>query len=459
VILRGLSTWQPLPTVPLTIPISPDAKVYFFALLLALASGLVFGAVPARQTFRTNPYELVKSSSGYRTGRRMTVREVLLVVQIAICAVLVTSSFVAVRGLVRSLHANLGFEPRNAMLVETALSMAGYSGDAVPAMQKRMIDALQAIPGVQSVGLVDRLPLYYGANYTNIFSDKTSDLRPSNVAARPTMYLISPEYFQAAGTSLLSGRAFTWHDDTSAPRVAVINRQFARKIFGSVSAAVGGYFKLENITRVQVVGVVEDGKYDTLAEEPRPAMFLPILQSPSTQTALVIRSERDQQEIAAAIKRTVTGLDSGLPITLRSWNQELESALFASRMATLSLGVLGTLGAMLAVTGIFGMAAYSVSKRLREFGIRVALGAKRAELLHTALGRALKLLAFGSAAGLFLGILATKVLAYIVYQAAPNDPMVLGGAVLAMSLLGLLATWIPARRALNVDPNLLLREE
>ena len=459
VILRALSTWQPLPTAPLTIPISPDAKVYFFALLLALASGLVFGAVPARQTFRTNPYELVKSSSGYRTGRRMTVREVLLVVQIAICAVLVTSSFVAVRGLVRSLHANLGFEPRNAMLVETALSMAGYSGDAVPAMQKRMIDALQAIPGVQSVGLVDRLPLYYGANYTNIFSDKTSDLRPSNVAARPTMYLISPEYFQAAGTSLLSGRAFTWHDDTSAPRVAVINRQFARKIFGSVSAAVGGYFKMENVTRVQVIGIVEDGKYDTLAEEPRAAMFLPILQSPSTQTALVIRSERDQQEIAAAIKRTVTGLDSGLPITLRSWNQELESALFASRMATLSLGVLGTLGAMLAVTGIFGMAAYSVSKRLREFGIRVALGAKRAELLHTALGRALKLLAFGSAAGLFLGILATKVLAYIVYQATPNDPMVLGGAVLAMSLLGLLASWIPARRALNVDPNLLLREE
>jgi len=325
-------------------------------------------------------------------------------------------------------------------------------------MQKRMIDTLQAIPGVQSVGLVDRLPLYYGANYTNIFSDKTSDLRPSNVAARPTMYLISPEYFQAAGTSLLSGRAFTWHDDTSAPRVAVINRQLARKIFGSVSAALGGYFKLENVTRVQVVGIVEDGKYETLAEEPRAAMFLPILQSPSTQTALVIRSERDQQEIAAAIKRTVTGLDSGLPITLRSWNQELESALFASRMATLSLGVLGILGAMLAVTGIFGMAAYSVSKRLREFGIRVALGAKRAELLHTAMGRALKLLAFGSAAGLFLGILATKVLAYIVYQATPNDPMVLGGAVLAMSLLGLLATWIPARRALNVDPNLLLRE-
>ncbi len=125
----------------------------------------------------------------------------------------------------------------------------------------------------------------------------------------------------------------------------------------------------------------------------------------------------------------------------------------------MSLGVLGGMGAMLAITGIFGMAAYSVSKRLRELGIRVALGAQRKEVLQAALGRPLKLLAFGSAAGLFLGILATRVLAFIVYQATPRDPLVLAGVVLAMLLLGLLATWIPAQRALSVEPSILLREE
>ncbi len=459
VLLRGLSVWQPLPTAPVHVPVNPDANVYGVALLLSLASGFLFGAVPVRQVLHTDPYQVIKSGSTGRVGRRITVRDLLLVAQIAICAVLVTSSLVAVRGLVRSLHSNFGFEPQNAMLVDTALSMAGYSGDRVPAMQKRMIDALETIPGVKSVGLVDRLPLYYGANSSNVFTDETTDLRPVNAAAQAMMYKISPEYFDAARTSLLAGRTLSWHDDKNSPRVAVVNREFASKIFGSATNALGRYFKRRDGTRTEVVGIVEDGKYASLAEDPQPAMFLPILQSPSSQTCLVVRSNGDPQQLAAAIKSTVRDLDAGLPFTIHTWNQELESALFPSRMATLSLGVLGVMGAMLSITGIFGMAAYSVSKRKRELGIRMALGAQRKEVLQAALGRAFKLLVFGSSAGLLLGILASRVLAFIVYQATPRDPLVLAGVVLAMSLLGLLATWIPAQRALSVDPVILLREE
>ncbi len=457
--LRELSVWQPLPTAPLHVPVNPDANVYGVALLLSLASGFLFGAVPVRQVLHTDPYQVIKSGSTGTVGRRMTVRDLLLAVQIAICAVLVTSSLVAVRGLVRSLHSSFGFEPQQAMLVETALSMAGYSGDRVPAMQKRMIEALQTIPGVRSVGSVDRLPLYYGANSSNVFTEKTTDLRPANAAAEAMTYNISPEYFDAARTSLLAGRTLSWHDDKNSPRVAVVNREFARRIFGSLNDAMGRYYKMRDGSRLQVVGIVEDGKYASLAEDPQPAMFLPILQSPSSQTCLVVRSNGDPQQLAAAIKSTVRDLDAGLPFTIQTWNQELESALFPSRMATLSLGVLGVMGAMLSITGIFGMAAYSVSKRLRELGIRIALGAQRKEVLQAALGRPLKLLAFGSAAGLLLGILAARVLAFIVYQATPRDPLVLAGVVLAMLLLGLLATWIPAQRALSVDPLIMLREE
>jgi predicted permease len=459
VLLHGLSVWQPLPTAPLHVPVNPDANVYGVALLLSLASGFLFGAVPVRQVLHTDPYQVIKSGSTGTVGRRMTVRDLLLVVQIAICAVLVTSSLVAVRGLVRSLHSGFGFEPQNAMLVETAVSMAGYSGDRVPTMQRRMIDALETIPGVKSVGLVDRLPLYYGANSTNVFTDKTADPMPANAAAQAMMYHISPEYFDAARTNLLAGRTLSWHDDKNSPRVAVVNREFANRIFGSATNAMGGYFKRRDGTRIQVVGIVEDGKYASLAEDPQPAIFLPILQSPSSETTLVVRSNRDPQQLVAAIKSTVRDLDAGLPFTIRTWNQELESALFPSRMATLSLGVLGVMGAMLSITGIFGMAAYSVSKRLRELGIRMALGAQRKEVLQAALGRAFKLLAIGSAVGLFLGILASRVLAFIVYSATPRDPLVLAGVVLAMLLLGLLATWIPAQRALSVDPSILLREE
>jgi ABC-type antimicrobial peptide transport system permease subunit len=152
-------------------------------------------------------------------------------------------------------------------------------------------------------------------------------------------------------------------------------------------------------------------------------------------------------------------LDGSLPVIVRTWTHEMGWAMFAARVATVALGVLGLLGAMLAVTGIFGMASYTVSKRLRELGIRMALGAQKKEVLQAALGRVLLLLSIGSAAGLALGILATKVLAYIVYQAGPKDPLVLGGVVLTMMALGLLAAWIPAQRALAVNPIALLREE
>lgn len=174
---------------------------------------------------------------------------------------------------------------------------------------------------------------------------------------------------------------------------------------------------------------------------------------------MVVRSSRDSQQMVPAIRDTLRNLDSGLPVYIQTWTKELDHPLFAPRMATLSLGVLGVIGAMLSVTGIFGMATYSVSKRLKELGIRMALGAQRKEVLQAALGRAFKLLAVGSAAGLLLGILTSHVLASIVYQATPRDPLVLAGVVLAMALVGLLATWIPAQRALSIDPAILLREE
>lgn len=228
----------------------------------------------------------------------------LLVTQIALCAVLVTSSMVAVRGLLRSLQGNLGFEPRNAMLVGTSLMMAGYGGDAFPVMQKRMIDALETVPGVKAVGLVDRPQLYYGANSTNVFTGKTRDLRPATAAAESMLYNISPEYFDAARTTLLAGRVLSWHDDKNAPRVSLVNRKFANRIFGSVTSAVGGYYKRLEGTRIQVVGVVENGKYGSLTEDLQPAIYLPFMQqTPINETMLVVRSQSRSGATGCGIKK------------------------------------------------------------------------------------------------------------------------------------------------------------
>jgi predicted permease len=460
-LLRQLSVWQPFSGAPLHVPVNPDARLYIVALLLAILSASLFGIIPVRQVWRSNPYEVVKAGSSAQIGRRLTLRDALLVLQIAICAVLVTSSMVAVRGLVRSLHSSFGFEPREAMLVGTNLAMANYSIEQTPAMQKRMIEAMEAIPGVEHAGLVNNYPplVYAAGRRENVFKDETTDFKQSNIAAMPFKYDISPGYFDAAGTSVLAGRSFSWHDDKSAPPVANVNREFARNLFGSVSEAVGKYYKLQDGTRVQVVGVVEDGRYLSVTEDQQPAMFLPFLQSPASTSDLVVRSHRDPQELSAAIRAKLREMDEGLPVDTGTWSSFLDVALFPSRVATMALGVMGMIGAMLSITGIFGMAAYSVSKRLRELGLRVALGAQRKEVLHAALGRAVTLLAVGSVAGLGFGILATRVLAFIVYQATPRDPLVLTGVVVAMSFLGLVATWIPARRALSVDPMVLLREE
>ncbi len=458
-LLGWLSAWQPFPQYPINLPVSPDGNVYAVALLLALASGFLFGMVPVRQVLRTDPYEIVKSAARSRQGRRITGRDLLVAVQVAICGVLVTSSIVAVRGLVRSMHTDFGFEPRNIMLTNTDLAMSGYRGDAVPAMQKRMLDGVQAIPGVSLAALVDSPPLTANVHDANVFTDETADLRPANAAWRADMFKISPEYLRTAGTSLLSGRDITWHDDKNAPRVAIVNGEFARKMFGSVTRAIGGHYKMADGARIEVVGIVEDGKYENLTENLHAAMFLPLLQSPAGDTWLVVRSDRDPQQLTAAIKGTLHDLDAGLPSFIQSWNHAMDFALFPARVAAVSLGLLGLMGSVLAITGVFGMAAYAVSRRLKELGIRIALGAKPKQLLEAALQRPFKLLAFGSAAGLLLGILASRVLAFVVYQATPRDPVVLAAVILVMSLLGLLATWIPAQRALSVDPLVLLREE
>jgi predicted permease len=461
VLLRQMSMWQPFPGAPIHLPVNPNATIYGVALVLALVSGFLFGIVPVRQVSRTDPYQVVKSGSSGRVGRRISVRDALLVLQIAICAVLVTSSMVALRGLARSLDGNYGFEARNAMLVGTNLTMAGYSGGEVAAMQKQMIDAVKTISGVEFAGLVNQYPplVYAAGSRVNVFKEETKGRTTSDIFSTPYRYDVSPQYFKAAGTALLAGRDFNWHDDKNAPAVAVINRNFAASLFGPGTNAVGLYFALQDGTRVQIVGVVENGKYLSITEDQQPAIFLPSAQSPVSQSYIVVRSNRDPQQLAAAIRGKLRELDAGLPSDIRTWNDLLIVALFPSRVATVSLGVLGAMGAMLSITGIFGMAAYSVTKRLRELGIRMALGAQRKEVLRASLGRAFKLLALGSAAGLFLGILASRVLAFIVYSATPRDPLVLAGVVLAMALLGLLATWIPAQRALRIDPAILLRDE
>ena len=458
-LLSVLTQWQPISEYPIRVTVAPDWHTYAMAMLLSVASGILPGMLPARQIWRTNAMQAMKSGGANAAMlRRLTVRDLLLGVQITLCAVLVTASLVSLRGMERSLHAPIGFEPHGAVLALADMQMAGYTDDSALPVQRRMIDEASRIPGVIAAGTVNTLPLSGGTSSSDIFRDATADFRPTNSAFGSYAYSISPGYLRAAGTRLLAGRDFTWGDDASKPRVALVNQSFARRLFGN-TPAVGQHFMKGDKVRYEVVGVVEDGKYETLTQAPSPAMFFPLAQSTDSQTRLVVRSTLPMNEVAPALNRLLTGVDAGMPFTLRAWPDALDLVLFPARVATAALGVMGLLATLLAVTGVFGMSAYTVSKRLRELGIRVALGAHRGQVMRAALGRPLLVLVAGSAAGLGLGVLASKLLAYLVYEATPRDPLVLLGALGAMTLIGLVATWIPARRALAVNPAQLLREE
>jgi len=452
-LLGALNRWQ---APDGQVVISADTGVYLAALILTLVSGLLFGMIPARQVWQSSPLQAIKSGPvDSMPRRRLSLRDLLLGAQIAICTLLVTASFVAVRGMVRMLHAPLGFQPQGAMIAEMDLSEEGD----VPLEQKKkaMLEAVRSIPGVTAAGTVSKVPFTGGLRGIPIFPPGATEFTLNNSVLEPYGLTISPAYFEAAGTRLLSGRDISWHDTVQTPYVAVVNATFARKMWGD-APAIGQRFIVFAHLR-EVVGVVEDSKYNEIGESPPPAFYLPFSQNEQAHTTFVVRSQRAQNEMAAALERTLSGFAPDASITAQSWADAMGGALFPGRAATGALGVMGLLAAMLALTGIFGMAAYNVSRRMKELGIRVALGARTKHVISAAVGRAIVLLGVGSLVGLLSGVFASRLLGQIVYQANPRDPVVVVSAVLTMALLGLAASAIPALRALAVDPSKLMREE
>jgi predicted permease len=358
----------------------------------------------------------------------------------------------------RSLHAPLGFQPQSVILAQSDLHMGGHTQSSSTLIQKRMLQEVGSIPGITAIGIINESPLGTGGSSTPVYRAGTTDFRMSNSAFGAKYFSISPGYLAAAGTLLLTGRDFTWHDDANAPKVAIVNERFAREMFGKTSA-LGLRFTMADKISYEIVGVVENGKYDSLTESPWAAMFFPLEQNPDTDTSLVVRSHLPLGELVPELTQALARIDRSLPFTFHTWPDALGFVLFPARVATASLGVMGLLAAMLAVTGVFGMAMYSVSKRIKEFGIRVALGAQPLQLMRSALSRPLILLLSGSMAGLLLGAIASQLLAQIVYQATPRDPLVFAAVMTTMAVLGFVAICIPAQRALRIDPAGLLREE
>jgi predicted permease len=460
-LLGALSRWQPSFSYSgqrLAVSVDVDAGVYLAGLALTLGSALLFGVVPAWRASQGSPLQVLKSGpvdSAHR--RRFALRDVLLGAQIALCTLLVTASLVAVRSMVRALHGPIGIKPHGAMLAQMDFGQGGQQGGVALERAKAVIEAARSIPGVTAAGAARNIPLGRGPRDTPIYRPGAPEFTADNVALTTRTYPISPGYLEAAGTRLLAGRDFSWHDTSEMPSVAIVNESFARTMWGEEPAIAQRFYISERLT--EVVGVAEDGKYKTLTESPQAAVYLPLPNGVGTEVILVVRSGLPPDESAAALRRTLNAIEPNVSMEVRSWPDALGGQMRPARVATGALGVMGVMAAMLAVTGIFGMAAYTVSRRRKELGIRTALGARKTHVMSAAVGRPAMLLGVGSAVGLLAGILASRLLGTIVYQADPSNPAVLVCAVLTMALLGIAGSAIPAWQALAVDPSKLMRED
>ena len=460
--LNGLAGWHPPSRYPMKFLVLPQPSLILMALLVSVLAAVLLGVMPLLQIFKTDPNDAIKSGGSQSlAGRRWALRDVLLAAQIALCCVTVTAAFVSLRGWGKALTMDLGFQPQNTVRTQFDLSQAGYtSASAADRFQRQLLERVSQFPGVEAAGYASATPLDFDASMSGVFSGQSIDFRPSNKAFDTYLYEVSPGYLTAAGTPLLAGRDVSFTDTTKTPAVAIVNQEFARRLFHS-ERAVGRYFKTRSGVSIQIVGIVADGRYFTLSEDPQAAAFIPISQRrDNTRTALIVRTRRDTADTVAAIRQAVRDLDRAVPIRESGpWNTQLALAFFPSQVATVALGLFGAFGLLLSIAGSFGLASYTVSKRLRELSIRVALGGQARQILSAALGRMLILLGTGSVVGMLLGAAASRLLSAIVYHASAQDPLVLASVAFTMVLTGSLSVAGPVRRALRLDPARLLREQ
>ncbi len=458
--ITGLAGWHPPTRFPIKFQVLPQPSLILVAFLISVLAGVVFGLMPLRQIFKTDPNEAIKSGGSQSSaGRRWALRDVLLAAQIALCCVTVTAAFVSLRGLGRALTMDLGFNPKNAVRTQFDLARAGYTSDDADHFQRQILERVSQIPGVAAAGYANTTPLSFEQAAMDIFSQQSTDFRPSNKAFYAYFYDVSPGYLTASGTPLLAGRDVSFTDTTKTPAVAIVNQEFARGLFHS-EHAVGRNFKNSSGVSIQIVGIMADGKHFTLSEDPEAAAFFPISQHGDTRTSLIVRTQRDTADMVASIREVVRDLDPGVAIQESGpWYSQLALSFFPIQVATVALGLFGAFGLLLSIAGTFGLASYTVSKRLRELSIRVALGAQAKQILSAALGRMLILLASGSVVGIVLGVAASRLLSVIVYQASAQDPFVLAAVVFTTVLTGSLSVAGPVRRVLHADPATLLREQ
>ncbi len=459
VALRSLSGWQPSAGIPLQLDVTPDYRVFLAALGATLGVGLWCGLAAGRQAQRVELNAALRNAPSGGSQRSWSTRDIVVAIQMAVAFVLVTASVASIRGLSRAFDLPLGLRRQGLVGAAVDLGLSSRTEAEGRSFQRRTLDRVSGLPGVVSAAFSSTLPLTADQSNTDVFPEQETSFEASH-AVGATYYTVSPGYFATVGTEIISGREFTWHDDDRTHRTAIVNQTFARRVLGT-TLVIGRRFRLGKAEPpVEIVGLVEDGKYQFLTEDPRPALFRPAAESYDRTMVVVVRSQLPVNEMSAALRGAITEVDPTVPIYNVGGIEQLASfAFIPARAATAALSTFGLLALVLAIAGMYGMAAYAVSRRIREIGVRVALGAKPGQVLWFVFRRATVLLGIGSGVGLLLALLSARILEAVVYQASARDPLVLALTVATLVAAGIGATMHPAHRALSVDPLRAIRSD
>ena len=454
VLLRALTRWRPAVGVPLAIDVMPDAAVLAFAAVTSVAAALVTVGAAARRAWLADPSTLMRGpADGMRMGR-WNFRDGRLGLQVALCSLLVISCLVSIEGLTRTFTTRLGFKPDGVFVASFDLNQAGYDGVRGQALRAQILEKIAASPGISGVTFTSSIPLTTDQSTDSVVPD-TAVESPDTRGIDANAFIVPPGYFGVMETHLVAGRDFA-PSDTSG---VIINETLAQRLFGKVDVVGRSLMTARGRPPIQIIGIAEDGKYAMPGETPRPAVYWLARWAYRSNTQLLVRSSLPEEQVARLIRGASTDLAPALPVSFQGSLREVTSLAFLpAAAAAVILGAFGVLAAVLALTGVYGLAAYSVSARSREISIRVAVGGRSRQILAAVLGRAGIVLGIGAGIGVLLAIAANPLLTMVVYQASSRDPLILGAGAGMMVLIGLIAVWTPALRALRIDPAATLRE-
>jgi predicted permease len=454
-----VNVWRPPVDVPVIPHFAIDARVLLFTAAVTLLTTLLFGLAPAIESTRASLVNAIKNDAVSEKLRRLGLRDILVAAQVALSVVLLIGSLLVVRSLQHALSLNLGFDPRHAAVLSYDFAAQGYKEEHGREFQRRLFDKLRSSPGIEAAGAIDGLPLTLSISSNGILIEGRPEPKASETPIA-NMYYITPGYLQAMGTRLVAGRDFERRDTKDAPLVALVNEAFVRELLPGVDP-VGKRFRHGSQDKwIQIAGVVEDGKYRSLGEAPSPTVFEDMEQNWMPGQTLVVRSRLSEADTVSLMRRTVAELDPSLTMFAEgSLQSALGLALFPARLAAAVLASFGFLAVVLAATGVYGIMAYAVSRRTREIGIRMALGAAPSAVAAMVLKRTVLLMSLGIAAGFAMAFAAGKFFALVLYGVSAHDPVTYLAAVAFMVAIGFLACWVPARRAITMDPLAALRTE